>query len=287
MKIAHLILVHNNPDQLLRLVDRLHHPQAYIFVHVDAKADLSSFSLIRDIERVNFIKNRVACRWAGFSLVQAELNGFEEILNFGVEFDYVNLLSGSDYPIKSANFVHEFLSRNPGKIFMRFEKVGEQWKEQEWRTEKYYLDEFRVAEKLLPGRRFLQKVLNVILPKRKPPVEVYGRSQWFTIAPLYLRFVFERIRDDRRLLAFFKYTWAPDEFFFQTILYNSDFRIYMVNDNLRLIQMTNNGMGEHPETITLKDKDRIESSSKLFARKFDANFSEGILQLIDSMYHGK
>ena len=45
---------------------------------------------------------RVACYWGGFSLLEATLVGIESILASGNPPDYAMLLSGQDYPLRSA-----------------------------------------------------------------------------------------------------------------------------------------------------------------------------------------
>lgn len=77
-----------------------------------------------------------------------------------------------------------------------------------------------------------------------------------------------------RILRFFKYTWAPDELFFHTILYNSPLKKTLVNRSLWYIDWNTNGS---PKTLTLDDYDRIVRSDALFARKFDETESKLLL----------
>ena len=49
MRLAHLILAHNNPLQLERLVKRLDHPDADIYIHLDAKTDIKEYKHIKDL----------------------------------------------------------------------------------------------------------------------------------------------------------------------------------------------------------------------------------------------
>lgn len=65
MRVAHLIIVHKNPDQLLRLVKRLQHSNFDLFIHVDRKVPLEQFMFIKSEADLSFIKNRVTCQWGG------------------------------------------------------------------------------------------------------------------------------------------------------------------------------------------------------------------------------
>ena len=74
-------------------------------------------------------------------------------------------------------------------------------------------------------------------------------------------------------------TWGPDEFLFQTILYNSPFRDCVVNDNLRYIHFE---PGEHhPQTLMIADADELVRSGKFFGRKFDTERDSEILNYMD------
>ena len=63
MKIAHLILIHENPPQLKRLIQRLAHPDADFYIHVDLKTDIKPFLFLQS-KNVKFIANRVKVSWA-------------------------------------------------------------------------------------------------------------------------------------------------------------------------------------------------------------------------------
>src|SRR4051812_8251666 len=129
MKLAHLLLAHTGPQQLERLITRLQHPDAHCYIHLDLKTDIKPYLFLAQKENVSFIKKRIKVYWGGYSIVQATLNGFEEILASGIDYGFINLMSGQDYPIRSIDAFHDFLSANPGKIFMHFLSVEKEWQE--------------------------------------------------------------------------------------------------------------------------------------------------------------
>ena len=55
----------------------------------------------------------------------------------------------------------------------------------------------------------------------------------------------------------------------------------VLNDNLRYIDWSKKGV-PLPTILTVEDADNLLNSSKLFARKFDIESNEAILDLIDS-----
>src|SRR5690606_33969908 len=114
MKVAHLIMAYKHPVQLEKLVRRLNHPSFDIYIHLDKKIDIENFQFISKQQRVFFIKNRKVCNWGGFSFVIAITVSLKEILAKEVKYDYINLLSGQDYPIKSNAHFYDHLRAHQG-----------------------------------------------------------------------------------------------------------------------------------------------------------------------------
>ncbi|MEO7766232.1 MAG: beta-1,6-N-acetylglucosaminyltransferase [Ferruginibacter sp.] len=277
MRIAHLILTHAAPTQLERLINRLKHPEADCYIHIDLKTPISNFLFLAEREHVFFVKSRVKVKWGAYSIVQATLNGFEAILQSGKNYDYINLLSGQDYPLKSADQIHEYLSINAGKAFMHTLLVNSEWLEAVPRLTGYHLTTYTI-----PKRYTIERLINAILPKRKMPAGLIpvGRSQWFTITASHANYIVEYLRSNPQVKRFFSLTWGCDEIIFQTILYNSRHREDMVNDNLRYIDWSDGKPS--PATLTLKDADALAHCGKLFARKFNISIDTSILDFLDA-----
>ncbi|RYY31515.1 MAG: glycosyl transferase, partial [Sphingobacteriaceae bacterium] len=264
MKLAHLILAHSYPQQLKRLINRLAHPDADVYIHLDAKTDMQPFEQLQKLPNVFFVKERAKVHWGTFNIVQATLNGFTEIIRSGRQYSYVNLLSGLDYALKPAVEIHRFLTDNPGNAFMNALVAETHWLEALPRVQQYHFNDWR-----LPGKYLLQKAVNKILPQRKMPngLILVGRSQWFTITGEHLKYMLDYWDAHPALRRFIKLTWAPDEFLFQTLLYNSKYKDDIVNNDLRYIDWSAGGVS--PKTLTMEDAEAIKNSGKLYARKFD------------------
>jgi len=277
MKIAHLILAHAQPYQLQRLVRKLYHPDADCYIHLDAKSNAAGFAVLQKIPNVRFIQKRAKVTWGSYSMVQATLNALEEIVASGIQYDYVNLLSGQDYPLNEASFIHQYFALHRGRQFMEFYSVYDTWHEAIPRIAKYHLVNYDV-----PGKYKLEQMANKLLPVRRMPkgLEPVGRSQWFTITLSAVRYILYYLHDHPEVSRFFKLTWAPDEFIFQTILYNSQFREEMVNDNLRYIDWSE--VKASPKTLTIKDVAALQQSDCLFARKINMQTDEALVDAIDA-----
>jgi hypothetical protein len=86
------------------------------------------------------------------------------------------------------------------------------------------------------------------------------------------------VRDNPRVTRFFEHVFVPDEIFFQTIVMNSEFRDDVVNDTLHFVDWH---AEPGPAILRTADVPRMESSGKLFARKFDLEVDSHVLDVLD------
>lgn len=276
MKTAHLILVHKNPIQVERMLKRMYHPSFDFYIHVDKKVDIKPFTYLKSLKNVYFIKDRVRIIWGGHSLIQAGLNGIRQICKSQEHYNFINFLSGQDYPIKPIEEIAAFFQNSVGKEFLQYKDIVKDWKEAQGRYKRYHLTEFRFK-----GSTQVERVLNLILPVRKMPYDLhpYGESVFWMLSPEVALYVLNRIEKDSRLESFFKYMWGGDELLFQTLILNSPFRDRVVNNNYRYIDWSEKGA--HPKVFGTEDFDSLAESPMLFARKFDITRNKEILDLID------
>lgn len=278
IKLAHLILAHSTQPQLERLIDRLKHNNADIYIHVDKKADINKFEGISKLANVFFIKKRINVEWGNYNMIEATLNSFEEILSVNQKYSHINLLSAQDYPLTGAQHIHDFLSANVDKTYMRWYLIPDEWDEPINRISKYSFGDYKFR-----GKHQLQTLFNKVLPARKPPanLKMYGRSQWLTITPVCAQYVIDYLKRNNGVRRFFKQTWACDELVFQTILVNSHLKDTLVNDHLRYIKFKRGD--SRPKTLTMDDAVELTASGKFYARKFDKNVDEQIFNYLDSL----
>lgn len=280
MKIAVLLLAHKNAAQADRLINRLRHPAIRVFLHADKKSTLSNH---RFSSPVTLIKNTVPVYWGDFSPVQATLNGMKEIREQAGEFDYFILLSGQDYPIKPIQSLVDFLEKNKGKEFIGHGAVNKDgWKAAMSRYQYYH---FRKNKNVwgwffFAGLRQLMKLSGI---KRKPPVPVWGGSQWFNITHAAFNYILDYTTANPEFTRYMKSCNFTDELFFQTILLNSPFKNNCINDPLRYINWSKEPgkKNKSPEVITQKDLTALQQSPGFFARKFDDHIDAVVLDELD------
>lgn len=279
MRAAHIIMVHKNPTQLQRLINRLKHPGFDIYIHIDEKVDASEFNFLKDLPQIFFIKKRINCTWAGWSFTRAIIQSLKEVIASEIPYNFINLISGQDYPIYSANETYNFFTGKVGQNFIHVEKKESVWyKEALGRFEKFHF-----TDSGFKGKYLLQKIINSIVQKRKLPddMQFYGgsKSSWWTITYDAAAYVVSKLDMNYKMHNFFKYTWGSDEFVIATVIMNSEHSKHTNLDNLRYIDWSEGKA--NPKYLGLPDLSKIVNSNMIFARKFDIDFDSAVLDELD------
>ncbi len=277
MKFAILIVTYTSPRQTKRLIESVNNGDFDFYVHVDKKIDLETHRELFDIPNVYFIEDRIDIKWAGYTTVQAALSCIRQVMASGIKYDFLNLITGQDYPIKSATYISNFLQQNIGKEFMLFRDFETDWTEANARVNRYHLTDMGFK-----GRHRLEKIINFFTIKRKFPVDIhlYGKETFWTLSLDCAAYVVHYIDENKKLSRFLKYTWGSDEFIFQSIIMSSPFKDNVVNKNYRYIDWPPGSA--RPKVLLTEDFDKIMASDNLFGRKFDVNTDEKIFDMLDA-----
>lgn len=275
MRVAHLIMAHRNPSQLLRLIKKLEHPDADFYIHIDKKVDITIF---KELVNVTFITNRTSINWGGYSTTLAILTGVKEIVDLGKNYDYINLLSGQDYPLRSTQHLHEYLAKNSGKNFISYDEGDIWWSGAKKRYRKYHFTDYNFK-----GKHVIEKIVNWLTPSRTFPIrqKLYGgaKGTWWTITSECASYVCETVNNDKKLMGFLKFCWGSDEFLISTLIMNSAYKSSTINNNLRYIFFPQHEA--RPKNLMSADFNTLISSEMLFARKFDTTIDSVILDKLD------
>lgn len=270
MKKAFLITAHKNPAQLARLCQALEHPDFDIYINIDKKANISDYQKV--IKNVYFITNRINIIWGHITQVESTLNGLREIIAQNKDYSHIFFISGQDYPIMPLSYISDFLDKNPEKIFISYSNIDTNSKydrKMRKRYEKYYF---------FFSRRKLIRYSNVIfwiLPNRKPYHKIYKGASWWTITSNCAQYILNKVNNDKVLVNFYKRTYCPDEMFFQSIIMDSEFKQHIVNEDYRYVVFPG------PKILNTDDFNSIIHSGKWFARKFEPNIDNNILNMLD------
>lgn len=281
MKLTYLILAHNNPEQLERMIDVLNHPDAGFIIHVDQKSDIKGFltSKLLNYKNVTFLKKRLPVSWGGFNMVAATLNLMKAALRKNRN-GYLILLSGHDFPIMPADYIYDFLSHNYGNEYVEyFSLPSNQWAMDGgidriayyWFVDKLGLDEASNICSLQKNAGKKRLYFQNFTP--------YGGSQWWTLTCECADYILRYIDRNTIYKEYYELTLIPDEMFFQSIILNSPFKDNVQNDNLRYIDWTTGP--ETPRVLTSDDLSAILGSGKIWARKFDSTRDPLLLDQIE------
>ncbi|MVN90742.1 beta-1,6-N-acetylglucosaminyltransferase [Mucilaginibacter aquatilis] len=278
MKIAHLVLTYTNPQLTERLIKVLSHPQFDFYIHVDKKFPIEPYLYLRKYRNVFFINDREDVRWAGYNTIKATFKCIKEIAASKIDYEYINFLSGQDYPLKTAEYMLAFFEKNKGKQFIEYQSIEREWVEAQPRITKYHFTNFTFK-----GRHRVEWLVNLLTPKRRLPLELepYGKAMFWMLNPERAMYVVNYVESNPQLERFFLLTWGSDEFIFQTILMNSPYKDELVNNDYRYIDWS--AGGAHPKILTIKDFDALRNTNDLFARKLNAEKSGKLLDALDKL----
>ncbi|WP_379963311.1 beta-1,6-N-acetylglucosaminyltransferase [Epilithonimonas sp. UC225_85] len=276
INIAYLILVHRLPNQFKRLFEAIYKTNNYYLIHIDKKAEkelgTEVESFLKDYPNVYILKSENVI-WGGYSMVQAELDGMNFLLNIDAKWDYFINLSGQDYPLKSQKIIREFLTKNNGKNYIKIADQKITRPETMNRIENYF-DE--VDDKISP-LTYKREFMKDITP--------YIGGQWMILTRDCCTFLCNST-EVKKFEDYYKNTLIAEESFFQTVLMNTKFDGQLVNDDKRaIIWIPDGDIKLRPKTFTTDDLDFLNSGSNLFARKFDDNVDNKIINHININYN--
>lgn len=284
-KIAYLILAHDNPNHLVRLIDSLASPGAEIFVHLDKKTRAEEFEHVRG-EHVHWTHKRVAVTWGDFSIVQATMVLLREALAHTPPAERFVLNSGVDYPLRSAQDIEEFFERHSDEEFMQLVPMPDEERGKPLSRLTRYKARGGAARINWMIRTALVR-MGAVSRERDYKAHLgnmapYGGGTWWALSRDACEYIVAFVERERRMVKFFEHTHCPDESLFHTILANSEFRA-RVRPELTYADWS--AGGANPALISDAHLEQLASPApagggeRLFARKFSDQSSEVVARL--------
>ena len=304
MKIAVLLLVHKNKEQLERLLMNMSHANIDIFVHVDQKCDFSPDE-IRYGGSVRFTEKRYNIGLFEFSMVDAEMELIRTARKYG-EYQYFVLMSCQCYPLCKTEELYCCLKeRYPEPFIEIVSPTKENYVKKNFAhvyiLKRLKLRTYDVLKKVFPHKvfrllRYLPggfvfgvsaiKELFYGSPKKRLQAmgfPLYCGSQWWILPDRVIDNVLAEY-DNKKFCKAIYDTFSCDETFFQTAIMKKSIENGIVLDekgnymNKRWYFVFSDG---HPITLTKNDYPEIANSGMWFARKFDTTVDQDILDIID------
>jgi len=292
--IGFVILSHNNPAQLRRLIRTLN--AAYDDPPIACHHDFSqSTPLINDLgTNVRFVDSFVRTGWGRWSLVVGFLRALR-LLYTHANPNWFVLLSAADYPIKAADEVERALRVANVDAFLDLQPVRGNFSNRHQgdrdpnlghhnnvalATRRYMharvaLPFARLDESCdiltdipdfasAPKRTFRIPLASPLSPFNKNYL-CYVGSQWFTGNRRTANILLHPTVEDIKLRRFYSFRWLGDESFVHTILGNRN-DIMIARNPHRYTRW--NKIAAHPLPITTDDLPNLYRSTAHFARKF-------------------
>ena len=199
---------------------------------------------------------------------------------------YYHLLSGSDLPIKTNNYIHNYFADNCGKEFIRFQSPGINCLD---RVRYYhFFQEYRGRDDKSPliciieGLSiFVQRIMGI---NRHKNINFYKGTNWVSVTN---DFVKELLKHEGWIKDTFRYTLCCDEVYKQTFAMRYGFTESLFDKNFdddpNAIQRLIDWKRGNPYIWTLSDKEEINSSKMLFARKFNEIIDREIIKYVETL----
>ncbi|MEN9917975.1 MAG: hypothetical protein RL662_411 [Bacteroidota bacterium] len=273
IKIAYFILVHRFPEQFKRCFKAIYHPNNYYLIHLDKKANkkihenVSRFLI--DYPNVSILDSENVL-WGGYSMVQVELNGIKKLLSLYTDWDFFINLSGQDFPLKSQDYIHDYLDKYRKTNFIKIKNQALERPETMNRVENYFVESDTNLDTSIRKRPFLAKMTP------------YIGGQWMILTRHTCNF-FSTCDETLEIERFYRNTLIADESFFQTVMMNTSFNGTVVNDDKRaIIWIADGDIKLRPKTFTKEDIPFLLAGDNLFARKFDELVDSDVLAILEA-----
>lgn len=281
---AYLILAYICPRLLQVMIDMIDDERNDIYVHVDAKVDITNFAGIHSQKSKIIYTDRGKHYWGNDSFVKNEFFLLETALKNG-PYMYYHILSETTLPLKSQDYIHHMLDEEyRGHEFIGYAPI----QDINERVRYCYLFDKHFKDNTWGGvflKTIMRKSIGVqkrLGVWRNKDVVFYKGSGWGSITEDLCKFL---IANKKRIFKLYKRTFCPDESFIQTMIYDTSFyeKVHDKEDEykscMQLIDWERNPKSSSPHTWTREDWDELTQSDRLFARKFSEDDMDFIYRL--------
>lgn len=307
---AYIVLAHRDITMLNKLIKRLIRT-GDVYVHVDASSKLN-VNEISSSSKIHLVMPQVSVHWGGYSIVQATLNCIQSVLDQSKQYNKIVLVSGQDYPVKSDEYIQSFFNE---ENYIRGFNISEPIAGSINRVVDHYFfnDSAYLIKKTFnyfSHFKRLKKDSHIHFEEKN--WDVYEGSQWWGLNQdvLVSLMDFLKTTDGMQYIKQMRHLHAPDEKFFTTYFFNSEYW----NSNVKRgpeefpFKIYKGYQGTNYETTapvatmynfhrihlslskvyTLRDwkvvRDAMEDSKVIFIRKISTDLSDTLVDNIDNFY---
>lgn len=288
MKLVYLILAHNQPQQLQRLVAALDQSEVGFAIHIDAKVDVAPFiEAIGSLPNVHWVQDRISVNWAGFSQIEATLALLHLARERFPEYKRASLLSGACYPVASNDRLLRLCDKSTNYISLTpVPEAADSYQ----RISRYHLPDHPFLNPRTPRDQralsmgvgsYVQEFLRHLPPPTALPLDYYKGSQWWSLSRAATDYCLNYIEQEPYIVERFRYSWVPDESFFHTLLGNSPFK-KICRPRLHYIDWTRESI-KKGKVLDESCFEKVVGSRFMFVRKVAPDTSAILLDQLDAL----
>lgn len=296
-RIAYILSAYKDAPHLLRLVNALDDGYADFYIHIDQKVDSRPFRELLE-GRATFVPSHWVS-WGGWEQVAYQKELLAAVLRSDREYGRVVCLSGQDYPLWSNERIHRWFEEHPQTEYMagmNLSRSHNAWqcskitgyhlfRDLKWRNLWWKNKLIVLSRNLLKAFRIRKRPTTTIGGKQ---VDVFFGSDYWAITLPCARYVYEKLTSEKQLERYFKTSFVPSELCIQTLVFNSPF-----GANALLYEGEYQGLWSLTplhyisydgsiKTLTLDDKDTLQTCGKMFCRKVVSGVSDALVAYIDA-----
>lgn len=284
-KHAYLVMAHSNVNQLKKLLQCLDYKDNDNFIHFDARfegVNIKDIKAICKYSNVTFTK-RIPVYWGGYSLIYARFILLEDARKKG-PYDFYHFISGQDLPLRSQRYIHDFFDKHKDEEFISIGPYADWYLD---RVKYFYFRESKWSLKVV-GKAFnkisivLQKLI-LINRLRHSNIKFYIGEEWFSVTEQFVDYALSQRAFCEK---YFRYGNCTDELVFPTLYmlntgvnkrYKSPYKHESFdNQRMDIVRAIDWHRG-HPYIYRIEDYKMLKESNCLFARKFDENVDNEII----------
>jgi hypothetical protein len=317
--VCYHIQTHTRPEQVARLVEVIKRgsPHSVVLVSHDAAGPPLDIPRLEALPGVHVFM--ASCSYGDFSHLDRYFAAVDWLDEHRVEFDWLENLTGQDYPLRSIADIERALANSNTDGYIQYAPVfpeltppdADQGAAPDYRlcspfdaAIRYQYRHWRVGRPTPAKQKWLRPLMaldwlqpwvrvslafSTIGIRRRKTVFTddficYGGSFFCTLSASCARYARDFARNNPDVVAFFRTTQAPDEVFLQTALVNSG-KFKFLPDRKRYIDYSRT-RNNHPKVLGVADLDAMFASDAHWARKFDTRHDAQVLDILDRHIHG-
>lgn len=311
--VVYFMQTHTRPAQIARLVRVITegNPDAIVLISHDKAGQALDVASLQALGNVHVLMHRGG--YGDFSHVDRYFAAVDWLDEHGIDYDWLENLSGQDYPLRPIAEIEARLSATRFDGLLQYTAVfpervppesdhgdtrfqlappfdaAMRYDYRHWRLGKATELKYRVMYPFMavnlvqPWLRVSNSYAVVGLRRHDslfgPGFYCYGGSFFCTLRAKCVRYVREYARANPDVVGFFRTVMAPEETFFHSVLVNSG-QFRLTTEYKRYIDWSVRNY-THPKTLVTEDAPALLASGAHWARKLDLSKDARLFDILD------